>query len=132
MDFVNFESPKLTPNKSINPLMERIDWLMTYRTDSDIYSPYGRIDKCNNNNWKPNYKFENKRKNIAWIVSHCKTDIKREEYVKKLQQYIDVDVYGNCGQLKCDRNSKTCHQMIQQNYKFYLSFENAVSTKPLQ
>ncbi len=46
--------------------------------------------------------------------------------MKELQKYIDVDVFGKCGQLKCSKDKK-CHEMIAKNYKFYLAFENSVS-----
>ncbi len=32
----------------IRPLIKEIDWTMTYRKGSDIYSPYGLIRKCDN------------------------------------------------------------------------------------
>ena len=40
-----------------------------------------------------------KSKDIAWIVSHCETDSKREAYVEKLQKItsLKIDVYGKCG-----------------------------------
>ncbi len=38
-----------------------------------------------------------RKKNVAWVVSHCSTFSKREEYVYELQKHIDVDVFGNCG-----------------------------------
>ena len=39
-----------------------------------------------------------KNKLVFWLVSHCKSDNKREEYVKQLQKHINVDIYGGCGQ----------------------------------
>ncbi len=46
--------------------------------------------------------------------------------MKELQKYIDVDIFGKCGQLKCSKDKK-CYEMIAKNYKFYLAFENSVS-----
>ena len=75
-------------------------------------------------------------KNLAnsWLGlwGNCDTKSKRELYVKELQKYIDVDIYGKCGPLKCPDNpkvydprmNKECYDMLEQNYKFYLSFEN--------
>ena len=37
---------------------------------------------------------QQKTKLIFWLVSHCETDNKREEYAKTLNQYIPVDIYG--------------------------------------
>ena len=39
-----------------------------------------------------------KTKLALWLVSHCETDNKREDYVKSLQKYIPVDIFGYCGQ----------------------------------
>ena len=65
---------------------------------------------------------------VAWMVSNCNTRSRRASYVRELQKYIDIDIYGNCGTLKCgnkrDRQVE-CYDMIQKNYKFYLSFENS-------
>ena len=40
-----------------------------------------------------------KKKDIAWIVSHCETDSKREAFVEKLQNLtsLQIDIYGKCG-----------------------------------
>ena len=57
----------------------------------------------------------------------CKMQARREKYVKQMKKSIDVDVYGKCGKLKCSRDNETgCYQNMEQNYKFYLSFENSV------
>ena len=70
---------------------------------------------------------------VAWMVSVCKTQSKREDYVKELQKYIGVDVYGKCGPLACG-SSRTwltdqCNRQLLHNngsYKFYLAFENSL------
>ena len=122
----NMESPHYTAIGFNNIGLKKIDWIMSYRTDSDIYTPYGSAVKCNTS-WEQKYRFENKTKSIAWFVSNCKTPSKRETYVQKLGQYIDVDIYGGCGPLKCKKYSNSCKEMIANKYKFYLSFENSVS-----
>ena len=98
----------------------------TYRRDSVIPSPYGKFilrgSSRNDNSllqdssvpkWKPkpkylptsiiNRDFSYKSKDILWIVSHCKTDSKREDYVKQLQNELStlsIDILGQCGQDK--------------------------------
>ena len=127
----NLEPPHLEPKTAgVNRIgLKKIDWIMSYRTDSDIYTPYGSAVKCNTS-WEQKYNFENKTKSIAWFVSNCKTPSNRETYVQKLGQYIDVDIYGGCGSLECHRyNDSSCKEMIANQYKFYLSFENSVSIK---
>ena len=44
---------------------------------------------------------------------------------KNLQQYIDVDIYGNCGPLKCSEEDWECYEMLN-DYRFYFSFENSL------
>ena len=68
---------------------------------------------------------------VGWMVSHCNTNSKREDYVRQLQKHIQVDIYGGCGNLShCPRDKHwisepQCYDMISRKYKFYLSFENS-------
>ncbi|XP_063414149.1 4-galactosyl-N-acetylglucosaminide 3-alpha-L-fucosyltransferase FUT6-like [Mytilus trossulus] len=114
--------------------MSKFDLIMSYRPESDITLPFGVLTKKENPN-KLNYTkiFQAKQKDIAWIVSHCGTNSRREDYVKELQKYINVDIYGECGNLKCHSqhpikmsNLKACKSYVSQKYKFYLSFENSL------
>ena len=101
---------------------------MTYRLDSDIPMPYGAFKKRTTPRKHPfgrNYDFAGgKSKKVAWVVSNCKTPSKRDRYVKDLKKYIDVDIYGKCGTLSC--NKSTCFTMINSTYKFYLALENSI------
>ena len=123
----NLEPPHLT-NETLDKLcLKKIDWIMSYRTDSDIYIPYGKVVECNRG-WNQSHSFEKKTKSIAWFVNDCQTPNNREEYVKILSKYIDVDIYGKCGPFKCgQRDEHNCSEMFAEKYKFYLSFENSVS-----
>lgn len=67
-----------------------------------------------------------KTKAAAWFVSHCNTHSKRENLVKEIQMFMNVDVYGKCGPLNCPKNSGECDTMLNTTYYFYLSFENAL------
>jgi alpha-1,3-fucosyltransferase len=66
----------------------------------------------------------NKTKMISWIVSNCKST-HRQKLVEKLQTFVDVDIYGKCGNLTCAEKSIFRIQCFKQ-YKFYLSFENTL------
>ncbi len=64
-----------------------------------------------------------------WIASHCPTEIKREQYVKALQKFITVDVYGDCGNLTCPfahNGQNTCFDDNSITHYFYLAFENSI------
>ena len=62
---------------------------------------------------------------VFWVVSNCNTHSKREDYVQIMQYYIDVDIYGKCGNLTCSLEND-CFDDLAENYKFYLAFENAL------
>jgi hypothetical protein len=122
------------------------NWTMTYRWDSDIVGPYGYIAPTGDVPLHPSedeIKFylskpttvnyaQGKTKMAAWFVSNCNSASSRNEMVKILRKYIDVDVYGNCEILKCpkapnvDYSSEDCREMAARKYKFYLSLENSL------
>ncbi|KAK6181542.1 hypothetical protein SNE40_009374 [Patella caerulea] len=101
---------------------KQINWTMTYRLDSDIILFYGNVRKA------PVFSFENiqskKTKLVAWVVSHCNTPNFRENYAEELSKYIPVDIYGSCGNFNAAKGD-TLFKQIENEYKFYLSFENS-------
>ncbi|XP_041367295.1 alpha-(1,3)-fucosyltransferase C-like [Gigantopelta aegis] len=106
-----------------------INWTMTYRKDSDIVFGYGVVhNKTERGPQKDYYAIAKaKTKLIAWFVSNCNTKSQRMKYVKLLQKFVPVDVYGDCGSLKCPKNKEIgCIEMLNTDYKFYLSFENSL------
>lgn len=62
---------------------------------------------------------------IAWFVSHCQTNNHRLAYAHELRRHTQVDIYGLCGNLICPRTTVACWHMLDNDYKFYLSFENS-------
>ena len=56
-----------------------------------------------NNYEELNKLYDERPKNVLWIVSHCKTFSEREVYVEEMQKYIDIDIYGECGPLDCPK-----------------------------
>lgn len=118
---------------------------MTYRLDSDILWPYKwimdketemRIAPAEFPQWRkqslnvsdviPKKLWPHKTKFAAWFVSHCNTLSGREILIKQLQQYIDIDIYGKCGNYSCPRSTPKCYEMLNEKYKFYFSFENSL------
>ena len=122
------ESPIHTP--SVVEYNNLINWTATYRRDSVLVTPYEKFAHFENFTSLPkapqkNYAL-NKTKNVGWFVSNCNSMNGRLEYAHELQKYIDVDIYGACGNLECKRGpDDQCFKMLNRDYKFYLSFENS-------
>ncbi len=100
------------------------NWTMTYRLDSDIPHPYGRVVEKEGadgfsyvpylsevGQWK--HKFDRDKfvsslsnrseefralarrpKAVAWIVSNCAVESDRESYVRELRKYIQVSAFS--------------------------------------
>ncbi|CAC5385176.1 E2.4.1.214 [Mytilus coruscus] len=123
---VNIESPAY--DMDLNHIWDnKFDWSMTYRQDGEIFLNYKTFRRTIP--LKKNYSviFKKKTKFVAWAVGNCYTRSKRELYVRELQNYIDVDIYGQCGKTLCpNRTLPGCHEVLSQKYKFYLGFENSL------
>ena len=118
------ESPLNTP--SLNMYKNLINWTETYRRDSTIVSPYFKYVPNNSvDNQSVNYA-NGKTKLVAWFVSNCNSRSGRLGYVRELQKFVPVDIYGKCGTLECERHDGSCFKMLDKDYKFYLSFENSL------
>ncbi|XP_037783863.1 glycoprotein 3-alpha-L-fucosyltransferase A-like isoform X4 [Penaeus monodon] len=103
------------------------NWTMTYRLDSDFANPYNRVYRRRQPLQIARNYTEGKNKLAAWFVTNCHTIGGRESLVSTLQRWIKIDVYGGCGPFKCERAQQSeCHRMLNQTYKFYLSFENSL------
>jgi alpha-1,3-fucosyltransferase len=64
---------------------------------------------------------------VAWFVSNCHSNSQWESLVRRLSEFISVDIYGKCanGKHSCPNKSE-CDQMLSRHYRFYLSFENSL------
>ena len=114
----------------------------TYSRDSDIPNVHelNRMclpdyDKMYNLRHVDYTKKKRKDVPVAWLVSVCKTQSKREKYVNQLKKHIPVDIYGGCGDKKCGsfvvstwKVDKCDEKLFHNNnsYKFYLAFENSL------
>jgi alpha-1,3-fucosyltransferase len=60
----------------------------------------------------------------AWFVSNCNdAPSNRHKLVEKLQEFIQVDIFGKCG-TACPPYPKKCASL--DSYWFYFSFENSI------
>ena len=102
---------------------DAINLTMTYLRSSDVLLMYGDIESgtyLGGFNQSRNY-LHGKNRSVAAIVSNC-LERSRLKYMRTLSKFIDVDIYGKCG------DKKLCHNCWDQlkHYKFYLAFENSV------
>ena len=105
---------------------------MTYHRGSDVRIPFGRIVSVAHpprTDWVAVTK--KKYREALWIASDCYTRSNREEYIKILQKYIDVDVVGKCSAGKKEWNCgkryvhDDCYNVLN-DYKFFLAFESSL------
>lgn len=146
--FALWESPAHTPN--LQPYVDFFNWTMTYRFKSDIITSYysgnayihtssdfyrlmiheNITRKLNltviKRDHRPSDEIYNNKKLgfAAALISNCGGSSNRIAFIKKLQQYVDVKIYGRCG-AGCPSNMN-CRQYIAENYYFILSFENSL------
>ncbi len=64
------------------------------------------------------------------MISNCRGTSKRRKYIREMQKYEQIDVYGKCGKKVCSdkyQHAKTsnCRGKISNEYKFFLAFENS-------
>ena len=111
-------------------LTTTFNYSSTYSSYSDFPQPYGKcLRSANGMNDNADYISEIitlKSALVAWFVTNCNTQSQRLQYANELKKYIQVDIYGGCGNLHCARFHKHCEDAINQKYKFYLSFENSL------
>ena len=117
MLYTDTESPAYTPNLGF--LNGLINWTGSYMTDADFIDGVFVVPGIFQDGFNSTRNYlENRTGMAAILVSHCVPE--RMNWVKKLQEYVDVDVYGNCGTLRCSK----CYEALRK-YRFYLSFENS-------
>ncbi|KAK2165488.1 hypothetical protein LSH36_49g00036 [Paralvinella palmiformis] len=96
--------------------------------NTDIYTPLGGVEKKSvpdEANFIGLDQVLKKSKMVAWFVSNCQAPSARIEYVRRLAQHVDVDVYGKCGNLTCEMGNGSCLNQVKRTYMFYLAFENS-------
>ncbi|XP_064488960.1 3-galactosyl-N-acetylglucosaminide 4-alpha-L-fucosyltransferase FUT3-like [Ornithodoros turicata] len=102
---------------------------MTYRSDSDIPVPYGRTVRLSPEEKGAVGQLRNfaaqKARLVAILGSNCGGTNRRWDYVHELEKYIQVDIYGGCGNKAVCPGHFTRDCDVMKEYKFYLSFENS-------
>ena len=117
----NLESPVNTPNLGF--LNGHINWTINHMTNSDIALQLV-IPGTFRDGFDPGKDYmKNKPGTAVILVSNCVSV--RMEWVRQIQKYIDVKVFGNCGKKKTRCGSQQKCMAEVRKYKFYLSFENS-------
>uniref|UniRef100_H2YJ49 Fucosyltransferase n=1 Tax=Ciona savignyi TaxID=51511 RepID=H2YJ49_CIOSA len=116
---------------------------MTYRLDSDVWTPYGTLPEVKSKLLQKfpsltadtlNEVLREKKSLLVWVASNCGFTVGaklRLEIVDTLNHSAigdRLDVYGQCGNLKAFENTEKgfqeMHKVIR-SYKFYLALENS-------
>lgn len=122
--WLNLEPPQNV--KYLNISDDKFNYTATYRSDSDIFLPYGNfITKSDSFIFQKRFfkPFNERNKKICWLVSNWNSNF-RNRYYEEMKKYMDIKVFG--GFTKDPRRYQKCQ--IISDCKFYMSFENANHT----
>ncbi|TSN21199.1 Alpha-(1,3)-fucosyltransferase 4 [Bagarius yarrelli] len=119
--WMNFESP------SHSGFLHQFDGVfnltMSYRLDSDIFLPYGYLQRRPFSGDRPAY-VKHRHGLVAWVISNWSEEQVRVQFYHRLRRYLHIDIYGReFLPLLNDSVVKTVS-----GYKFYLAFENSCHT----
>jgi len=114
-------------------LNRKIDWAMTFKTDSDFLEPMLAMSPIRHAESAgqaklPDYS-QGRDKILLWLVSNCGPA--RLRFAKVLQAALPPGsfmIHGGCGEPSpcIGRNeSDECHQRLFSRFKFYAAFENS-------
>ncbi|XP_026868348.2 alpha-(1,3)-fucosyltransferase 4-like [Electrophorus electricus] len=122
--WMNFESP--SHSGWLDGLDGIFNLTMSYRVDSDIFLPYGYLQRHRRYGLRVDNKalLRRKRGLVAWVVSNWGEQQDRVRFYWRLRRYIHVDVYGH--QARQLLNNSVVQTVS--SYKFYLAFENSIHT----
>ncbi len=128
--FYNFEAPIRTDVRLLNAFNDVFNLTMSYRHDADVSAPpwmAHKTDKTTNLTGITLRNVRRKKRNAVWFVSAChRQGSRRWDYVMELRKYIDIDIYGACGNFSCPKSEGIrCVIEAGRTYRFYLAFENA-------
>jgi alpha-1,3-fucosyltransferase len=131
--FFLYESPMNSGDYS--KFQDFFNLTATYRLETDFPLTLNAMVWKENTDFNADYDFHGSKKGFAAaLISNCGDSSGRLKYIKELKKYVEVDVYGNCGDMKCPsafRNgtkTNNCRAILAEKYKFYLAFENSLCT----
>ncbi|KAM6961184.1 alpha-(1,3)-fucosyltransferase 4-like [Aplochiton taeniatus] len=131
--WMNFESP--THTHDLQRFEGVFNLTMTYRTDSDIFLPYGYLlplshhqDGSSRDALHPLSLPPLRPHFLAWVISNWSESQARVAFYLKLSRYVHVDIFGQAGvPLPENSGSKSVVRLVS-GYQFYLALENSQHT----
>ncbi|XP_064462078.1 alpha-(1,3)-fucosyltransferase C-like isoform X2 [Ornithodoros turicata] len=124
------EAPPNSGGVDLDSMKSVFNWTMTYRADSDVPVAYGSLERRENGKEIASSSkriWEQKNKTAVWVVSNCAPHSGRAAFIKELQRYIHIDIYGRCGTHKCPKDSDdACFRKFESEYYFWLALENSL------
>lgn len=114
--WASMESPSHT--RGLDRLQGVFNWVLSYRRDSDIFVPYGRLEPREG----PVPPLPAKNGVAAWVVSNFQTKQRRVQLYRQLAPHLQVDVFGRANRRPLCMD---CLLPTVARYLFYLAFENS-------
>ncbi|XP_069106761.1 alpha-(1,3)-fucosyltransferase C-like isoform X2 [Argopecten irradians] len=126
--YYSLEPPFLQPR--LQNWTRKFNWTLSYRRDADFTHTYSivlfkKVKLTERIRLKSNW--TEKTHGVAWFVSNQNAPSRRNEFAKRLDKIINVEIYSRKGKRQCPTEKiKDCEKMLGDKYKFYLSFENSL------
>ncbi|XP_045429865.1 alpha-(1,3)-fucosyltransferase 7 [Pipistrellus kuhlii] len=114
--WASLESPSHT--HGLHRFRGVFNWVLSYRRDSDIFMPYGRLEPRAG----PAPPVPAKSKVAAWVVSNFQAHQRRVQLYRQLAPHLPVDVFGQANRRPLCAD---CLLPTVARYRFYLAFENS-------
>lgn len=122
----SLESEANYPFQQDPEFMDAFDYRMSYHQNADIIYPYYQDTYPELLLKKQVIDFEQK-KDICMLISSPYNESKRQEYLRELMSFIEIDSYGQLfNNKKMESDSGHSSKMkLYESYKFVISFENS-------
>ncbi|XP_008424102.1 alpha-(1,3)-fucosyltransferase 4-like [Poecilia reticulata] len=128
--WLNYESPTHTSELW---LVEGVfNLTLTYRTDSDIFLPYGYlVPRARAADGAPgggqlSLSRRPRKRFVAWVISNWSETHARVGFYRQLREFIRVDVFGHAGRPLQGGGDSVVR--LLRRYMFYLALENSQHT----
>ncbi|XP_026225901.1 alpha-(1,3)-fucosyltransferase 4-like [Anabas testudineus] len=137
--WMNHESPSHTPR--LWHFEDVFNLTMSYRTDSDIFLPYGYLIPHGFRDRDlqhlqaqplhvpfPSRSQHQRPRLVAWVISNWSESQARVAFYRQLRRYITVDVFGLGGRPLPEDSGRSSVLRLLRRYLFYLALENSQHT----